>query len=224
MTNTIDTRFANALFTQATRNSKQEKAQPLPQARDVQQIPSPSMQAGQIVSRVNRSSSLSHTFKREAIMLTAMVDGIAPAGRQQAMLRSLSSQIARQEQVSIQQGVQNQPELKDAQALFNQTREAVLLPMPGARGQGQDNVQLSPQARGRVLAEGFENPQVKETLANLGSEAVAEIFGEPPGVRSPENGRLPAEARMASPQEIRDERVALRESILRRITAGKFPE
>lgn len=222
MTNTIDATFASALFTQANRTEKQQNARPLPKAGDYQQIPSPSMLAGQIVSRVNRSSNLSVAFKREAIMLTAMIDGIAPPGRQQAILRSLSGQITRQEQVFVEQGVQNQPQLQDAQALFNQTREAVL--RPNAQQEGQDVVSLSPQARGRVVAEGFESPQIAESLRNLGNEAVAEIFGEPPGVRAPDQSRLPEQAQMGSPQEVQQERAALRESILRRITAGKFPE
>ena len=223
MTNTIDTAFASALFAQSTNTTRNQDSTPsLREARPLQQAASPSMLAGQLVSRVNRSSSLSVSFKREAIMLTAMVDGIAPPGRQQAMLRSLSGEIARQEQVSLQQGVENQPALRDAQALFNQTREAVL--QPNRPQNSEDAVTLSPQARARVVAEGFEDQQVNESLRNLGREAVASIFGEPPGVRGPEQSRLPEAARLAAPDEIREERIKLRESILSRITAGKFPE
>lgn len=228
MTNTIDNTLASALFARASLSNNSQnsnvglKVQPAPQSTSAPQIPSPSMQAGQLVSRVNRSSNLGVNFKREAIMMTALIDGVAPQGRQQAMLRALSGQIVRQEQASLAQGVTNAPALDDAQALFNQTREAVMLPRPNEeRG---DVVSLSPQARGRVLVEGFQDQQMVETVNNLGTAAVAEIFGEPPGVRDPENGRLPESARIGSPNEVRDERQALRESILRRITAGKFPE
>ena len=228
MTNTIDNTLASALFARASQsnnsqnNNVRPRVQPSPQNSSAPEIPSPSMQAGQLVSRVNRSSNLSVNFKREAIMMTALIDGVAPQGRQQAMLRSLTGQIARQEAAFVAQGLSNAPALEDAQALFNQTREAVMLPRQNEGG--DDVVSLSPQARGRVIVEGFQSPEMVETIDNLGTQAVAEIFGEPPGVRDPENGRLPAEARIGSPQDIRAERQALRESILSRITAGKFPE
>ena len=231
MTNTIDTTLDSVMFSPAGQsknnllNQSSSKAlEPSPGSKE--NVSPPSLLAGQIVSSINRASSLSPTFKREAIMLTAMVDAVAPAGTKQNTLGAVSAGIGRQEQRALEVGVQAQQPLRDPQNLFDQTQEAVLNPgaQQQAQQQGEDAVSLTPEARARVLGEGFEDPQMVDMLRNLGSEAVATIFGEPPGVRGPEQSRLPESARLAAPQEIREERAALRESILKRITGGKLPE
>ena len=223
MTNTINTTLNSALFTRVTEtSSRSQNLTPAPIKSDIKPIPAPSALAGQLVNRVNSSNGLTPSFKREAILLTAVVDSISSPGRQEIFLNAISSQISRQEQIFVGQGVKNQPPLEDAQTLFNQSREALL--KPTVQQEGQDVVSLSPQARGRILVEGFKEPQISETLRNLGSEAVASLFGEPPGVRNPEQNFLSESARNISPQEVSEERSALRESILRRITAGKLPE
>lgn len=225
MTTTIDTQLSGALFLRTqtpggvkplNRAGAAASAQTNQSEQGQKPLPSASVLAGQIVKRVNQSNSLSLSFKREAIVLTALIDSVAPSGRQQVLLQALSSQVARQEQISAA----NAPALEDADLLFEQTRQAVLVPLAL---QGEDIVSLSPQARARVVFDGLEDAQLQQTVHNLGQEAVAAIFGEPSGVRNPDQGRLPEAAKVALPHEVREIRAEQREAILRRITAGAFP-
>ena len=143
------------------------------------QAPVPTQRAEEIIAQLNKSPNLSVAYKREAIALTAVVDAAAPAPQREVALRELAGQFAKQ----VQANAPAPAALGDDEvaAIVQNARDALFGPRP----RGEDKVDLTLQARARGVVDAFNEKPVQEAAYNLGKQAVAAIFGEPPGVKQP---------------------------------------
>jgi len=136
------------------------------------------------------------------------VDAATPPAQRESALRALAGQIASQ----VQANAQAPAVLDDGEVaqIIVQARTQLF-----GRPQGEDPVDLTTEARVRNVVAQFENKAVQ----SLGQQAVAAIFGEPPGVKQPNaqpeagtpQARLPHE-QLEHLAEVRQQMVEILES------------
>ena len=150
----------------------------------------PSSGTRKLLARVVQSSNLSASFKQEAIRLAALVDG-APAGRQDALLRDLASVVLAKEQAgaSLSSGDTQKSGQPQQQNQANGAAMDLKQALKQLHGYSQDahrdngNVKISVEAQ----LQQFAQEQTGKSLQQLGgvaADAVASLFGDPPGVRA----------------------------------------
>lgn len=161
---------------------QQAQNQPASVTPQTVQAPRPTQRAEQIIAQLNKSTNISAAYKREAIALTSIVDAAAPPAQRDEALSALAGQFSKQVQANAPA-----PTTLDADevaAIVQNARDQLFGPRP----RGEDNIELTLQARARGAVEGFKEKPVIEAAYNIGRNAVAAIFGEPPGVKQPKSG------------------------------------
>ncbi len=156
--------------------------------KDAVQVPSPNALASQIVARVNQSDNLSASFKREALILTAIIDVSASGARQQVLLRALAEQVSIQEQSNVPSSNDN------LEGVFEETRQHILLGNTSGATTQEDPVVLTEQARVRGLFDSFQNEKTLEVLAKVfGGASNSEEAIQQLSAPTVANARLPHE-------------------------------
>lgn len=181
------------------------------------QAPAPTQLAENVVTQINQAENLPLGVKREAIALATVVDAVAPKGQRQQVLNAVVNQVVNAAPQAADVAPASLTKDEVAQ-IVARAREQLFGPRP----QGEDSVDLTLQARARGVVSQFQEKPVVEAAYNLGNEAVAAIFGSPPGVKQPNAGpdqqlpqlpprRLPHE-QLQHLQEVREQIVDVIES------------
>lgn len=154
------------------------------------QPPALTQLAEQVVTQINQSQNLSAGFKRDAIALASVIDAAAPPTQREGALRALAGQVAGQ----VKANAQAPAVLDDGEVvqIIAQAREQIF-----GRPQGEDTIDLTVQTRARNVVAQFKDSAV----AGLGQQAVAAIFGEPPGVKQPDTQPTPDAPQNRLPHE-----------------------
>ncbi|GEM_PF-6169245 len=194
---------------------QQAQSQPAIVKPQTEQAVRPSQRAEKVIADINNSTNVSAAYKRDAIFATAIVDAAAPPAQRDEALRALAGQFSKG--VKANASAPAKLDADEVSSLVQNARDQLFGPRP----RGEDNIELTMQARARGAIDGLQEKPVVEAAYNIGQSAVANIFGDPPGVKqvkigAPEPVQLPP-ARLPHEQlehlaEIRQQMVDIIES------------
>lgn len=163
---------------------QQAQTQPASVKPQTEQAVKPSQRAERIIADINQSTNVSAAYKRDAIALTTIVDAAAPPAQRDDALRALAGQFSK----GVQANASAPEALGDDEigSIIKNAQDQLFGPRP----RGEDSIELTMQARARGAVEGLQEKPVIEAAYNIGKNAVAAIFGEPPGVKQPQGSNI----------------------------------